>query len=88
MAEPVKKRAPPKPKERKVKDRGNGQGTVYEHRPGKWRWQVTVGYKPDGKRLAVTGRANSKTLAQTAMTQALADHARRLLAAPEKITVA
>ena len=87
MAEPVKKRASPKPKERKVKDRGNGQGTVYEYRPGKWRWQVTVGYKPDGKRLSVTGRADSKTLAQTAMTQALADQARGLLAAPESMTV-
>ena len=87
MAEPVKKRASPKPKERKVKDRGNGQGTVYETSPGRWRWQVTVGYKPDGKRLSVTGRADSKTLAQTAMTQALADQARGLLAAPESMTV-
>ncbi len=87
MVEPVKKRASPKIKERKVKDRGNGQGTVYEYKPGKWRWQVTVGYKPDGKRLSVTGRADSKTLAQTAMTQALADQARGLLAAPESMTV-
>ncbi|WP_424949674.1 tyrosine-type recombinase/integrase [Deinococcus sp.] len=82
-----RKRAAPKPKERKVKDRGNGQGTVYEYKPGKWRWQVTVGYKPDGKRLSVTGRADTKTLAQSAMTQALADQARGLLAAPESITV-
>ena len=87
MTAPGRKRAAPKPKERKVKDRGNGQGTVYEYRPGKWRWQVTVGYKPDGKRLSVTGRADSKTLAQTAMTQALADQARGLLAAPESMTV-
>ena len=87
MTAPGRRRAALKPKERKVKDRGNGQGTVYETSPGRWRWQVTVGYKPDGKRLSVTGRANSKTLAQTAMTQALADHARGLLAAPEGITV-
>ena len=87
MTAPGRKRAAPKPKERKVKDRGNGQGTVYEYKPGKWRWQVTVGYKPDGKRLSVTGRADSKTLAQTAMTQALADQARGLLAAPESMTV-
>ena len=87
MTAPGRRRAALKPKERKVKDRGNGQGTVYEYKPGKWRWQVTVGYKPDGKRLSVTGRADSKTLAQTAMTQALADQARGLLAAPESMTV-
>ena len=87
MSATGKKRVASKPKERKVKDRGNGQGTVYETAPGKWRWQVTVGYKPNGKRLSVSGRADSKTQAQTVMTQALADHARGLLAAPESITV-
>lgn len=88
MAEPVKKRAAPKPKERKVKDRGNGQGTVYEHRPGKWRWQVTLGQRVDGGRVTRSGVADTKTAAHDAMTRVQADHARGLIADPEKITVA
>ena len=88
MTEPVKKRAAPKPKERKVKDRGNGQGTVYEYKPGKWRWQVTLGQRVDGGRVTRSGVAGTKTAAHDAMTRVQADHARGLIADPEKITLA
>lgn len=74
--------------DRKTKARGNGQGTVWEVRKGLHRWQVTLGYKPDGKRLTASGKAASKSAAQAAMTQALADHARGLLAAPDSTTLA
>ncbi|WP_425146164.1 tyrosine-type recombinase/integrase [Deinococcus sp.] len=83
-----RKRASPRPRERKVKDRGNGQGTVYEYKPGKWRWQVTLGQRTDGKRVTRSGVAETKTAAHDAMTRVQADHARGLIADPEKITVA
>jgi len=82
-----RKRAAPKPKERKVKDRGNGQGTIYEYKPGKWRWQVTLGQRVGGGRVTRSGVAETKTAAHDAMTRVQADHARGLIADPEKITV-
>jgi len=40
---------------RKTKARGNGEGTVW--REGDvYRWQVTLGYKTDGKRLTRSGQ--------------------------------
>ncbi len=72
---------------RKPKGRGNGQGTVWEVRKGVWRWQVTLGYKPDGKRITASGTEGSKGAAVAAVSTAQTDHSRGLLAAPEHTTV-
>ena len=45
---------------RNVKKRGNGQGTVFK-RGDKWLAQVTVGWKPDGKRITHTKTFGKKT---------------------------
>lgn len=87
MTAPGKKRAAPKPKERKVKARGNGQGTVRQVGE-KWRWEITLGFRTDGKRISRSGYTATKGKAEVAKSSALADHARGLIADPEKITVA
>jgi len=72
---------------RKTKARGNGEGTVW--REGDvYRWQVTLGYKTDGKRLTRSGRAASKKAAHDAMNRVQADYSRGLIGAPERMTVA
>ena len=40
----------------KTKARGNGEGTVWKGGEV-YRWQVTLGYKTDGKRITRSGRA-------------------------------
>jgi integrase len=75
----------PKTRKRgKTKTRGNSTGTVYQYRDGKrWCWQVTVGYKL-GKQIRVSGIASDKTSAQKAASQAVTDHERGQLAAPDR----
>jgi len=76
---------------RKTKERGNGQGTIFEVGTGKqkkFRWQVTLGYRVDGKRITRSGTVPSRKAAHDAMTQALTDHRRGVTGAPERITVA
>ena len=73
--------------ERGRKERGNGQGTVWEVSKGVWRWQITLGYKPDGRRITASGKAPSKTAALNAASTARTAHERGLLAAPDSITV-
>jgi integrase len=76
------------PKPRKRKSRGNGRGTVWESpaRSGRWRWQITLGYTPDGKRISASGSASSKGLAERSLAAAIADHARGQFAAPDRVT--
>jgi len=73
--------------ERKAKARGNGEGTVWKE-GDVYRWQVTLGYKTDGKRITRSGRAASKKAAHDAMNKVQADYSRGLLGAPERVTVA
>lgn len=35
-----------------TKKRGNGQGSVYKMKNGKWRAEWTIGYKMDGSRIS------------------------------------
>lgn len=73
--------------ERKTKARGNGQGTVRQ--VGKrWRWEMTVGYRADGRRISRSGYAETKSKAEAAKNAALTDYARGLVGAPERVTVA
>lgn len=71
---------------RKPKAKGNGEGTV--RAVGKrWRWEITLGYQADGKRISRSGYEDTKTRALATMRAAQTDHGRGLLAAPEKVTV-
>lgn len=72
---------------RKPKGRGNGQGSV---RPvgKKWRWEITVGYRADGRRISRSGYAETKSKAEMAKSAALTDYARKLIGEPDRLTVA
>lgn len=71
---------------RKAKIRGNGEGTVWKE--GKvYRWQVTLGYKTDGKRITRSGRAPSKKTAHDAKNKVQADYSRGLIGESAKVTV-
>lgn len=75
-------------KEKDDKKAGNGRGSVYELANGMWRWQVQLGYTPDGKRQRATGVCANATLADLAKSRAIADHDRGLLGVSENITFA
>jgi integrase len=79
--EPTPKR--PKPKDR----RGNGRGTVWQLASGRWRWQVTLGFTLEGKRQALSGTAENRSLAETELSKAVADYSRGLLGASEDIAL-
>lgn len=74
-------------KRRSTKQRGNGEGTVYQTGT-KWRWQVTLGYRTNGSRITASGTAPTKSAASAALARARADHSRGLLAETSEITVA
>lgn len=60
------------PREPSKKQRGNGQGYVYQ-RNGKWIAQVTMGYSPEGKRISHSRTFNKKTDAVRALASLKAD---------------
>jgi integrase len=80
---------PTKIKPKKAKSRGNGRGTVWEDPPGsgKWRWQITLGFDKQGKRITASGTHPAKGLAERALAAAITDHARGELPAPNLVTV-
>lgn len=71
---------------RKAKQNGNGSGTVWKEGSA-WRWQITLGYSVNSKRITRSGRESTKTAAQGAMIKAQADYSRGLTGNPEKVTV-
>lgn len=71
---------------KKKRWRPNGGGTIWPEK-GKYRWQITLGYRADGKRLTRNGTADTVEEADADMSRAKADHARGLLAEPSGITV-
>ncbi|MHA0035509.1 tyrosine-type recombinase/integrase [Deinococcus sp. PESE-13] len=66
--------------------RGNGQGTVWKEGSG-YRWQVTIGYHPNGRRKTRSGTAKTKTAASQALNQVLADVQRGQIGESSAITV-
>jgi integrase len=75
------------PKRGKVKDRGNGDGSLWGLADGRWRWQLTVRVV-NGKQGRVSGIEATKSLAKRALEKAQADRDRGLLASPDRVTVA
>lgn len=71
----------------KAKERGNGDGALWELSDGRWRWQLTVSVI-NGKQRRVSGTEENKTLAKRALKKAQADRDRGLLATPDRVTVA
>jgi integrase len=75
-----------KQKRGKIKDRGNGDGSIWELPNGRYRWQLTVTVI-NGKQHRVSGTEPTKTLAKRALEKAQADRDRGLLATPGRVTV-
>lgn len=67
--------------------RGNSQGSVYALSSGKYRWAVTLGFDEAGKQIRHTGIAPNKTEATRALARAITDRERKVLTAPDKITL-
>ena len=77
---------------RQAQKRGNGRGLVwFDEGTGLWRWSITIGTKAnsEGKRIPnrTGGREKTKTAAEKELSKAIADHDRKVLAAPDRITV-
>lgn len=65
----------------------NGEGSVwFEKGRNVWRWSLTLGYKPDGTRRQVGGRASSEDDADAALIQAKAAYLRGNNLEPDNIT--
>jgi len=75
------------PATRKPRAKGNGNGTVWEKGPGKWRWEVTVGFSATGKRSRRSGTCNTKREAEKAARGALTAKDEGRLTAPDKMTL-
>jgi integrase len=65
----------------------NGEGSVwFEKGRNVWRWSLTLGYKPDGSRRQVGGRASSENDANAALIQAKAAYLRGDNLEPDNVT--
>lgn len=73
-------------KREKVKAK-NGSGSVGRLPSGRWRWRITVGLRPDGTPIGLSGTAETQKAAEQAKLAALVDHQRGVLAQPDRITV-
>lgn len=76
-----------KQKKGKPKSRGNGRGTVRQV-GNRWRWEITLRYAADGRRMGLSGYADTKSAASAALEAALTDRRRNLLVDPDTVTVA
>lgn len=65
----------------KAKARGNGRGSIYALPSGSVRWEI----KLDG--IKHGGTVKNKTEAERAISKTVTDHARGVLAAPDKVTL-
>lgn len=70
----------------KRKKRGQGEGSIFEEAPGKWRAVVSLGFRR-GKRVRKTFTAPTRRAVQEKLTKALRDHQRGFNVAPEKRTL-
>lgn len=67
--------------------RGNGQGSVRQLPSGRWQWTITHGIDAQGKQIRLSGTVKTKGEAERAKAQAIADHTRGGLAAPNRVTL-
>lgn len=67
--------------------RAKGDGTVFQLKNGKWRAQVTIGFKPDGRPKKITRTARNKTEATAILKQLTIEHATGKLTIQGDITL-
>lgn len=67
--------------------RGNGQGSVRRLPSGNWQWTITLDTDASGKQIRRSGTEKTKGEAEKAKAQAIADHTRGGLAAPNRVTL-
>ncbi len=70
------------------KRRGDGEGSIYETKDGRWRAEVSLGYKPDGKpkRKIIYGKTRAEVAGD--LKKALQNQQLGINISPEKQTVA
>jgi integrase len=71
--------------------RVNSQGTVHKMKNGRWRWELTLGYRivnGKNKRDSVSGTARTRAEAETALAAKVTQRDRGMLALPDRVTVA
>lgn len=74
---------------RRTRKRGrNGSGSVDLLPSGKYRWRITIGLRPDGTPVGLSGTADTEAEAEKAKILALADHLRGGVNRPDRLTVA
>jgi integrase len=71
-----------------AKRRGSGEGSIYRAKDGRWRGEISLGYKPDGRprRRILYGGTRAEVAAE--MTRKLRDIQKGFNVAPGKQTVA
>jgi integrase len=70
--------------------RVNGAGTVSKMKNGRYRWELTLGYRiVDGKnkRDSVSGTARTKAEAEIGLANALSNRDKGMLALPDQVTL-
>lgn len=72
----------------KKKRRGNGEGSIIELKNGKWKGQITIGKKPDGKPNVISFYAQSQKEAQVKMNEIKYQRDKGTFVQPTKLTVA
>lgn len=65
----------------------NGAGSVDRLPNGRYRWRITVGLRPDGRAISLSGTAETEAAAEQAKVIALADHLRGTVSQPDRVTL-
>lgn len=72
---------------RQTSKRENGMGSVQAQRSGNYRWRATVGLKPNGQPIRLSGTAATRDEANAAIAAARTQMARTTVNEPTRITV-
>ena len=71
-----------------AKHRGSGEGSIYQAKDGRWRGEISLGYKPDGKALRKIVYGKTRNEVSDAMKRVLRDQQLGLTITSERQTVA
>src|ERR1700737_464170 len=71
-----------------MKKRGQGEGSIYHMKDGRWRAAISIGKKPDGRPNRKTFTAHTRHEVKDQLTAALRDLQLGLLVPPEKQSLA
>ncbi len=90
---PTRAPQPPRPRgarraERRTKSRGNGEGTIYQRKDGRWCAELVVQITPDGRRQVWRSYGKTRHAVAAALAKALEDRRIGQLVVGDRTTVA